>query len=926
MKRSILRLSVGGLFLLCLQVMVGGQECRLVPKPPRPQAVRRVVPPVDKGFDDWKRVPYIETAAEPVPTSSEKKIGFILFSRPLIDAIYPETRPRADERVSVIRGFGAWEQYETLNFALYPLADLKGINVQIGNLSCGKNTIPAEQIEIRLVTYRDNTYPQYNSRGAYRTLPEYLQNVTTSDAVKSQPQRFCVTIRAPKGTPAGLYQGNLLISHNAFDKAVALPVAYEVFPFALKRDPAKNFSAYYYPPSRHVWVENKLKDAAWADKVLENDFATMAKYGFTVPPVWYLNGRTENGKMTLEVENADRFFQLMKKNGMHGPIPMIGWSVISLAEKMTGRGIGGHVVVHKLPPQEYYDQVTAIAADFMRVCKEKKYPQIVFGPLDEVAGNDNSIKFTYGVYGALKKGGMTTYTTMEPENQGYPKIDPVIDFFATQAYLPVFQETATHKKAGYWCYPNHNSYERKDPIIMNKGGRMTYGYGYWRSGFNMLLPWIWRKPDPKHFYETKGSGGGNIIHPDTAEIITTIYWENFREGINDLNYIYTLQDAITRREKSSDPAVTRSLDAGRKLLQDTWDSIEVQVKYLAGNLWASEEFDGRRYAMAKAIEQLRQFPETSTQVAPSVMIEPREVKHDRPQAIDFYRREQAKGNVEYKSLIYPKVENLGWRAAETEAAIEVRSRVPGAKNDTSLVLAVDVDLLNDGTGGKGKYPAGWPAMQCWARDKMLLGDYDLFFYRYKLESNRPQDGKPRAADFYCNVQYKQEAAGQLATGYRGTGIDNVWYECAAELDNNLYDGISLDVATFSGIRLGISESSYAQGDKLRFIFDDICFISFKKQFISAMDVPAMVPGSADSFAFKINLMGKKTKTNRMKISLANSAGKTVWQREYKACEKQFKARIQYEKKLSPGTYQLNAELLDDTGNVLSVRNAKIIML
>ncbi|MDO5566204.1 MAG: hypothetical protein Q4G59_06065, partial [Planctomycetia bacterium] len=236
MRRSILLLSVLGLFVFCLQTVAGGQECRLVPKPPQPKEVRRVVPPVDKGFDDWKRVPYIETAAEPVPTTAEKKVGFILFSRPLIDAIYPETRPRADERVNVIRGFGAWEQYETLNFALYPLADLKGINVQVGNLSCGKNSIPADQIEIRLVTYRDNTYPRYSSRGAYRTLPEYLQNVTTSDAVKSQPQRFCVTIKTPKGTPAGLYQGDLMISHAGFDQAVALQVAYEVFPFELKRD------------------------------------------------------------------------------------------------------------------------------------------------------------------------------------------------------------------------------------------------------------------------------------------------------------------------------------------------------------------------------------------------------------------------------------------------------------------------------------------------------------------------------------------------------------------------------------------------------------------------------------------------------------------------------------------------------------------
>lgn len=920
MKRLMLRLAGVLGAVLCWFGVTDGQEYRLVPKPSLPKAIRRVLPPADKAFDDWKRVPYTETAAEPVPTAVEKQAGFILFSRPLIDAIYPETRPRNDERVTTIRGFGAWEQYETLNFALYPLADLKGINVQVGSLSCGKHLISSDRIEIRLVTYRDNTYPQYNSRGAYRTLPEYLQKVTTSDAPKAEPQRFCVTIQAPKGIPAGLYQGDVLISHNGFDRAVALRIVYEVFPFELKRDPAKNFSAYYYPPHRHVWVENKLKDSAWADKVLENDFKTMAKYGFTVPPVWYLNSREENGKIKLDVENADRLLALMKENGMHGPVPVIGWTIIGLAEKMTGRGIGGHVIVHKLPPKAYYDEVAAIAADFQRLCQEKKYPQLVFGPLDEIAGNDKSITFAYGVYESLKKGGLTTYTTMEPENQGYPKLDRVIDIFATQAYLPTYAETATRKKAGYWCYPNHNSYERKDPIIMNKGGRMTYGYGYWRSGFDMLLPWIWRKPDPKHFHEKKGSGGGNIVHPDSGEIITTMYWENFREGINDLNYIYTLQDALIRREKSSDPNVSRLVADAKKFLQETWDAIDVQVKYLAAGLWPSEEFDGRRYAMAKAISQLRLYPESSDRIAPSVVIEPRDVKRERLEPIDIYRRERKRNNVEHKSLLYPAMDKLGWQPTEDEAAIEIRSGVPGAKNDKSLVLAVNVDLVHDGTGGKGSYPAGWPAMQCRAHEKIVFGDYDLFFYRYKLETNRPQDGQAKPADFYCNVRY---ASGRFDAGYRGLGLEGIWSESAHTFDGKFYDGISIDTAPFAGIRLGISESSYSQGDKVRFIFDDICFVSFKKPFISALDVPAMVSGSADSFGFVVNIMGRLTKKNRLKISLLDAGEKPVWLREYPCQGKRIQGRIRYDEKLAPGTYRFKAELLDDTETVLSSQVTKV---
>ena len=897
---------------------------------PRKKNVRKVVPPSDSAFEDWKRIPYQETAPEPVATDDEKEFGAIVFSRPLVDAIYPETKPYDYERIEKITGFGAWLQYETLNFALYPLADLKNINVRAMDLRCGDNVIPADAIEVRVVTYRDICYPGYSTKGAWRRLPEYLQDATTSDAPKFEPQRFCLTIHTPQGTPGGMYTGNVLVSHDGFDKAIAVPVSFEVFPFELKQDPKKRYSAYYYFPRAPKNPDPKAKpdkdkDEAWVRDVVTREFRTMAKYGFDFCPTLMLGYEVVDGKGKLAIKNLDFILDQMKQNGMRGPILVIGGPFTWLCESKYKIKFGSHLDLDKLPPDEYFADMGKLIDDFKKEMVEKKYPDMIFGPLDELSTNPLTCEYGCRIYDLFRKAGLKTYTTMETANPGFKKIDPYIDIFCSQAFLPRYEEIVKGHKADYWCYPNHNSYERKDMVIMCKGGRMTYGFGLWRSGFNLLVPWIWRNNNPNHFFRERGSGGANIFHPETYDVIMTTYWENFREGLYDLKYLYTLEEAIVRRAESTDPAVMKTAKEARQLLQSIWDSIIVEEKYLNENLWPSDEFDGRRLQMAALIRELYKSPETNQNVAPSVIVDPRIVTRDADSLDELYRRELKAGNLVKYPLMRENGKNLGWDKAEQEATVSILDNVPGATQSKTVLLEIKVDIINDGTGNKsGKYPAGWPGMFFGsAKDMPPMSSFDFFYIRSKVESDRKTDGKPVETPIGYHFSMRPPAKG-FGVVPRQLGVEGQWFEACHPISGKFYEGIDTSNAILSGLRCCISESNYENGTDLKFYFDEIAFVSLKKPVFRTIGVPAACRVAGGYVQFEVNMFGPLTAENKVQVSLVKRGGDTVAQAEVTQFnQKKGVGRIILPKDIAGGAYKVKFALLDASGAQIAQTSALV---
>jgi hypothetical protein len=570
----------------------------------------------------WEEVPFIEKNPEPELTAEERERGFLLFTRPITEIVYPNTRPLPEERFECLSAFATPGEFEPVTFALYPIQNLQGIKIVASDLQSDAGKIPSTNVDIRLVTYYDIRFPNYNSPNTYRRIPELLEKVKLNRCIERECQRYWVIIKIPKNAKPGLYQGMLSLACNRTKKPITIPVKMRVLAFKLKKDPTKQFTAFNYDVSwRKDYGTKYNTDEHELRRIARNEYRAMLDYGFTMPSTFYL----------LYDEAHDRFYmrhpealKLMAKAGLKGSFVFIVMdaAIQRLYKKFTGKDAPSLYRVPAMPAEEFYNKITQLTKGIDSELKSSQWPECFYLPLDEV--HPDAVEFGTSVYSAVSKAGVKIWITTRPNKPYAQQYAKYVDkWFCTIEYLVPYETAAAfNKRYEYWCYPNNQTCQVRIPEVQCKGGRMTWGFGFWRSGFTGLMPWIWRwdLEDPFNYLDYKVSDCGFKIARDGSMIPTT-YWECIREGIDDGRYIYTLQQAIAEREDAQDPECRKLVAEAKRLIQSIWDSIKVQSVYMSGGIWDSKEFNAIRWSMADLSDKLNKYEKVRKVTAPSVLIE-----------------------------------------------------------------------------------------------------------------------------------------------------------------------------------------------------------------------------------------------------------------------------------------------------------------
>ncbi|OGV36202.1 MAG: hypothetical protein A2020_12420 [Lentisphaerae bacterium GWF2_45_14] len=854
--------------------------------------------PVPEGF---KENPFVETNPEIVPTAQENELGFIIFSRPVTETVYPQSIPLPDERISSLSAFGTPGEFEPVTFTLYPLKELQDIRVEASALSSGKNVIAPENIDTRLVVYRNINYPHYTTNGVYRRMPELLEKVTLNNAQAKECQRYWLKIKVPESAAPGLYSGTVNISYKGSEKALSVPVSFRVLSFKLLKDPDKHYTAYNYD----VFRAYKKKPLKWQENAARNDYKAMVEYGFDTFPTIYLSydGKTNS----FFVDNGDFMIKQIMDAGMKGPVPAPGIGGFYYAQ--TKKTMGPHHKIDEMPPADFYVKLTEAVKNFEKVRKEKGWPEFIYVPLDEV--DANSKEFGEKVYKAFKDAGVRTYATKDPISPDAGDYAANVDFWCSQPFSIPYEKAAFDKTHGYWCYPNHNSYEIKIPDVMCRGGRMTYGFGLWRSGYTLLIPWIWRSYVQD--YLRVASSGGNFADED-GNIVPTPYWECFREGYDDLRYLYTLQTAIVQRENSKDAACLKLVKEGRALLQKIWDAINVQPKYLGNNVWNPEEFNIYRWQMAEMTENLLKYPASNKSPAPSVIVD---TGKGAAASGDFLEEQARKGNTIIKDL--GDEDFTSWNNSGTEGALSVTEKFKHSGNK-SLLFDVTVDHKKDGGGENGKYPIGWPRFLISFPGKGLdLTEYNYISMWVLVDSERDEvadDFSP----FYISI------TSSVRRNFFGKDIisqveQREWTHILLPINEQISSKEDLDGwKHVSAIQFGISEGKYADGTNIRFYVDGISLIKLKNPTIFSIDAPSAVLLPAKTLALPCSLMGvdrEKAKEYLLDINLLDSKGKSICNVS-SGVARSLRAVMDVSALKTPGYYTLQADLKEKkSGKIFS---------
>ena len=839
---------------------------------------------------------FIEDTQEPIPTKQESKLGMILFQRPLTEAIWPSSKPRAHERIERLDDWGAFGQYVTLHFAVYPLKELKNLRVQVLDSSLSP--------EIRLVRYWNIIYPNYNSYGdssglkRYRRMPEFLMPVTSCNAPEKEPQRFCLTFRIrPAMKNIKSIGGVISVSHDDCEKAVKLPFRIRVLPFNLKQDPKKHYTSYYIH-ARHKsnsFFKQHEKDAKLLHDAQLAEFKRMLEYGFTRPPVFNLSyGKLPDGtKDAYFIDYLDELMAELKEAGFDNKhaIPLCGSSAKWLYEKYTGIKLRSfhmeNIDCDKIP-QALYDNIESSLLKFLNYAKAHDYPDFIYNPIDEPSVA--SMPYVINIYKIFKKHGLKTFQTSPPK-QLVEQADELFDIYNYGAFHVPYETATSGKKMEYWCYPNDNAYQIKDPYVMCHGGRMTYGLGYWRSGFHCIIPWIWRSATDKRL----ANSGGNLMWPDDGTLYMTTYWECFRLGVDDMRYIYTLQDAIVRRENSTDKKVQAAVLEARQLLQNVWNRICPQPAYLRENLLEHAEIDAIRAELAMMLLKLKAFPETQDKAAPSVIIDTK----------GQYVWE--KDDIDNPNIISMPLR--GWEPIAKELSLKE------TENCLDVKVGIDHKSIGEMYPGATQYPMGWPRIKY--KFKEAESDFTKFSHiAFDLTVSSDRDIQN---DYSWPLGITFNSKNGSGTEFRFVRVlePNIKHNIIIPLTLERLRGINAEgLKSMSHMQLFLSENTFPHGSNLHIVTENIRLIGYSVPTLVKVSVPKEVALPVNGLSIGVRIGGVPKESNEtLELDLLDSKGK-----KRASTSAQLSGNVVCGfagSKLAVGDYKVHARIVDKNKTVLS---------
>jgi len=557
------------------------------------------MPPAE--WAKWKEEPEPDSGPLPAINEEDRRRGFLVYSRHYLECVYPHTKPRSEDLHPELKLFATPGEYEPTNFVVYPLKDLAAAKVTVSDVG----PVPAASIDVRHVRFM-RARPNYTTRYRYRIVPDVIERFDELDLRADENARFWVTLHVPEDAPAGTYTGK--VRFECPGGAAELPITLRILPFKLQEDPGKLFGIYYrHPYDQAAAAEDEVSrehfrrqaDLEHADMVAHGTRNVVLSCG--TPPA------DAQGNFRFNWDLLADKLALWKKYHFTGPIAM-QISTEGVYAKYTHERYGSHLRGVKDPPDEFGREMTAMVKAIEAERRKRGWPEFLYYPVDEPATDPASLNFMVKVLKACKEAGVRTYITADPTHDQFQPLRPYVDVWCTQPFAPDLQTVLADMKArnvAYWCYPNHVNGENDHTPVT--GARMTYGFGFWRSGFVALIPWIYSASngDPFNYLDGSSMDFFNRHEPDGRPMPVAL-WEAYREGYDDYRYVYTLEELIARAKESRNGAVKQAAADAERELRRVWESIHVQAKYKYDGLWSPGEFDVYRWLVAQQIMKLRQ--------------------------------------------------------------------------------------------------------------------------------------------------------------------------------------------------------------------------------------------------------------------------------------------------------------------------------
>ena len=384
---------------------------------------REVILLPDEELKKWKHTPHEDNTPPPEYTEDEKARGFVLYQKPWVTPVWPNTVPLRQEFDPKLKAFASPNEYEPLTFTVMPLRDFAGAMVEVSDLRAENgHLIPAEDIEVRYVRYM-HVRPNYNVSGTYYRAPDLLPRFGEPQPLQAGENfRVWLTVHVRPYTPEGEYQGTASLTLDG-ESATAVPVSFKVLPIALQKDPSLVYSTYYsWHPADSITEAPDDFSRRWWTRKMEQDFKSMAAHGYSAYPIIINASFTEDGRCVPLLDESAGKLEVAQRNGFFSRgQPIVSRMNFTLRERYmhyTGKEMVKHIYGITMPPQAFFDEVTAMVQAIETGRKRRGWPEILYKPIDEPTDSKDAMEFVVRMLQAVKKvPGARIYMTDDPTRE-----------------------------------------------------------------------------------------------------------------------------------------------------------------------------------------------------------------------------------------------------------------------------------------------------------------------------------------------------------------------------------------------------------------------------------------------------------------------------------------------------------------------------
>jgi Glycoside hydrolase 123 N-terminal domain len=514
-------------------------------------------------------ITFEETRPKPSATAGQLRDGFIVFQRSTLERIHPNSHPLPAEVVSSVTLHATWDEWEPVQLAVYPLRDLKHMQVTVSGLSDGQHVIPASELTVRMVRYYGAPL-SVRVANRFGVVPKTLEVAAAIDLGAEAVRPYWITVHVPDNRPGGQYTGTIIFAHAGGEKTIPLTV--DVIPVKLQ-EPDILYGTLCMNVLANV---GKVRGGGRLLRQTDLVFRDLRAHGMNL--ISLRSGHTyEEDNDVPFLPDLEVAMDLYKKYGFPQPL------IYCPGQLFKTDKINRSNNYREFDPNVQGPIVRKVAAYYSQEFKKEGLPGVMFIPVEEPnvksgvgRGDPPDIRqrLSRELTRTVKEAGGTVALTCTPES-----VQAAIDYVdywivAFKRFTPAVYDMARKAHAQLCLYANGT--------VMGQGtyfSRFMFGYFVWANGIKGMLPWTYPLT-PKRFPHNVGNRGegplnvhDGFLGPD-GRPVPTIQWELSREGIDDAKYMVTIERLAHQARAGGTPDGLHAAEEADRFLADIKRSVK----------------------------------------------------------------------------------------------------------------------------------------------------------------------------------------------------------------------------------------------------------------------------------------------------------------------------------------------------------------